>query len=146
MRKLVELSDVGETPTGAEKKYILEALDRNFGCFSYDAALPSFKQARYTAPSASWGHDHCVFCWNTFTEWDDDGKGTLGWIANDPGAEVPLKLLEDDATAGKFISGSPSNVRDWVCNDCHEVVTEWANGQIAVKILNFKSIPGEWTN
>lgn len=144
MRRLVELSDIGETPSGAEKKHILESLDLNFGCFSYGSPLPTFKKARYVAPSGGWDHDHCGFCWAKFYEQDDNGKGTLGWIANDPGTDIPMKLPESDANAKLFTSGAPSNVRDWVCSECYDVINDWSEGKLTPEVTNVRSIPGEW--
>ena len=146
MRKLVELSDIGETPSGNKKRHILEALDLHFGCLSYEAPLPKFKRARYVAPSKGWNHDHCRFCWSNFFELDDNGKGTLGWIVNDPGTDVPMKLFDTDANTKEFVSGAPSNVRDWACNECYDVISEWSEGKLTPEVRNIRSIAGDWRN
>lgn len=30
------------------------------------------KKAVYRRPSPNWDHDHCEFCWDTFSEYDGD--------------------------------------------------------------------------
>lgn len=47
----------------------------------------------YTAPSPTWDHDHCAFCWRTFMERDD----------------VPDVLLEGYTT---------DDARHWICGVC----------------------------
>ena len=32
------------------------------------------KKAQYTKPSEKWDHDHCAFCWDKFSEKNDDLK------------------------------------------------------------------------
>lgn len=49
---------------------------------------------RYQAPSDTWDHDHCEFCWAKFAEWD--------------GEEI---LKEGYNTQDK---------RDWICPRCFE--------------------------
>lgn len=50
------------------------------------------KKADYKIPSEKWDHDHCAFCWDKFSENDDDLHS--GYCTAD----------------GKF----------WICDECFE--------------------------
>ncbi|MEL7149293.1 MAG: hypothetical protein AAGK71_01100 [Pseudomonadota bacterium] len=139
MPSIVELSPVIDPETGDDVAYQIASMEQNWGCLTEGTPLPEFKRARYVAPDPLWDHDHCELCWATFHEADDDGKGTKGWILNDPGPRVPMFQDTGRVKRGSSVS-APDNARDWLCDNCHRIVTAWAAGKLQVEILNQREI------
>ena len=60
----------------------------------------------YRAPSATWDHDHCEFCWAKFAEWDGEGILKEGYNTQD--------------------------ARDWICPRCFADFKELFNWSVRV--------------
>jgi hypothetical protein len=58
--------------------------------------------ARYRAPSETWAHDHCAFCWAKFME---------------PGAGVADTLSEGYTTTVEHEHGARCH---WICGTCFD--------------------------
>ncbi|MBO9466294.1 hypothetical protein J7443_13705 [Tropicibacter sp. R15_0] len=144
MRKVVQLKSAPFRGVGKRETNVLEELDLYWGCISYAAPPPKFTRARYVAPDNLWTHDHCQFCNADFFEGDDDGKGTLGWIADDPGPDVPMKSDKIKVMPKSGALSSPSNLRIWVCDTCHDIVSRYLDGNLHVDVKHFREIPGSW--
>ncbi|WP_299192302.1 hypothetical protein [uncultured Litoreibacter sp.] len=141
MRKVAIIKPLAAEYGGPEVAHLFETLDLGWGCFSYGRPVPTFKKAHYVSPSEGWSHDHCEFCWANFFEADDEGKGTLGWIIDDPGSDYPMKLESDDPQNTKTTS-SPWNIRNWACLNCKATISKWQAGELKIEVDGFKEIPG----
>jgi hypothetical protein len=66
----------------------------------------------YEAPSESWDHDHCVFCWTGFGPGGTSAGYTDDIRQSEAGRRLPFG-------SGTLISSPAQTVR-WVCAGCAE--------------------------
>ena len=68
----------------------------------------TLRHHRYRAPSATWDHDHCEFCWQTFMDASDPANKPE-WFASGELAAVGHATVAFDNRADDYY---------WVCEKC----------------------------
>jgi len=68
----------------------------------------TLRHHRYRAPSATWDHDHCEFCWQKFMD-ASDSANKAEWFASGELAAVGYATVAFDNRADDY---------HWVCEKC----------------------------
>lgn len=99
--------------------------------------LPDFEWRKYTQPSATWDHDHCVGCTVKFMQTKHEGTLLEGWASINPNSlstKNPDLIL--DIKDGSLLVGPPSSTFEWLCDDCHQILAGLLDGSIEPKIID----------
>ena len=125
------LKPIHDPVVGEDVSWRLWYLDQQYMCFDGEP-LPSFVRRQYEAPSETWDHDHCVMCITKFMQ--DGAYDTLasGWAAIPEGIDDTPESLTTFPD-GSVMLAPPGNATDWLCDECHGVLTRYLKGEYVLE-------------